>query len=318
LRHDMNEPALGTLERLAALSPKDGQAEADLAAAYAAHGELPKAEQAFHKALLLQPENVSAMVGLGNVYFKTERYDEAITILSQASERDGKAYEPLVLRARSYTHRKRYAEALGDLQRAQELGARDPEIEYYRAQAYRARGNEDEARRAMAAFKRARDQSNQSVEREREAGRLAVEGRRKADGGDLPGALALFEQAHTLDENNAAVLFRLAGLYFGTGQPAKAEESITQAVHLAPAEWDYHYLRGLIERAVGDQAAARDSLEAAVRLNPDAAEAHNQLGDLAMSRNDTQTAIREYTTALGLAPGEATYRTNLEAAKHSR
>jgi Flp pilus assembly protein TadD len=51
-----------------------------------------------------------------------------------------------------------------------------------------------------------------------------------------------------------------------------------------------------------------------VRLNPSAAEAHNQLGDLAMRRNDFTTAVQEFTRAAQLAPEESSYRRNIENA----
>ena len=51
-----------------------------------------------------------------------------------------------------------------------------------------------------------------------------------------------------------------------------------------------------------------------MRLNPSAAEAHNQLGELAMRRSDFVTAIEEFSRAVQLSPNENTYRNNLENA----
>jgi tetratricopeptide (TPR) repeat protein len=178
-------------------------------------------------------------------------------------------------------------------------------------------GRAGDSQRALAEFQRLRDESNRNVESQRDAARITMEARRLVDAGDLPGAVALLEKARDLDRDSAPVRFRLAGLYFENRQYDKAEASIRDAIKLAPSQWDYHYLQGLIEKGVGQFGPARQSLETAVRLNPSAAEAHNQLGDLAMRRNDFTTAVQEFTRAAQLAPEESSYRTNLENANAS-
>ncbi|MDQ2712213.1 MAG: tetratricopeptide repeat protein [Acidobacteriota bacterium] len=315
LRHDMSDKALEVLQKLVALDKNDAGAAADLAAAYAAHNQFTEAEHFFGQALALEPQNVSAMVGLGNVDFKTERCEQAVDVLSRAIRLDRQAYEPFVLRARAYTRLKRYADALADFQTAIQLNARDPEIHYYLSQTYRLMGREDDSQRALAEFKRLRDESNRNLESQRDAARNATDARRLVDAGDLPGAIALLEKARDLDQNNAPVLFRVAGLYFENHQYDRAQASIRDAIKLAPSQWDYYYLQGLIEKGVGQFGAARESLETAVRLNPSVAEAHNQLGDLAMRHNDFTTAVQEFSRAVQLAPQEATYRSNLENAR---
>jgi tetratricopeptide (TPR) repeat protein len=170
------------------------------------------------------------------------------------------------------------------------------------------------SQRELAEFKRLRDQSNQIVESQREAARLSLQARKLVDGGDLAGAIALLEQAREKDPNSAPLLFRLAGLYFEKQEYEPAQASINKAVALAPAQWDYHFLQGLIDAGLGHFEAAQQDLQTAVRLNPAAAEVHNQLGTLAMRRNDFREAMQEFSRAAELAPSENTYRANLEKA----
>ncbi len=314
LRHDMSDKALTVLQRLVALEKNDAGANADLAAAYAAHNQFAEAEHFFRQALALEPQNVSALVGLGNVDFKTDHCEQAVDVLSRAIRLNRQAYEPFVLRARAYTRLKKYAEALADFQTAIQLDARDPEIHYYLSLTYRLMGRQNDSERALAEFKRLRDESSRNLESQRDAARIATDARRLVDAGDLPGAVALLEKARDLDPKNAPVLFRLAGLYFENHQYDNAQASIRDAIKLAPSEWDYRYLQGLIEIGVGQFGPARESLETAVRLNPSVAEAHNQLGDLAMRRDDFTTAVQEFSRAVQLAPQEATYRSNFESA----
>jgi tetratricopeptide (TPR) repeat protein len=314
LRHDMSDEALAALQTLVALDKTDARATADLAAAYAAHGQLAEAQNLFEQAIVLDPRNVSALAGLGNLDFKNDRCSPAVDILSRAIRLDPRAYEPLVLRARCYTRLEKYRFALADFQHALKIAPDEPEIHYYLAQTYRAMGRANQAEQSLTEFKRVRDRSAQKVELQRDAARLTMDAKRRVEAGDLPGAVVLMERARDLDRASAPVRFRLAGLYFENHQFDKAEASIRDAIEIAPSQWDYHFLQGLIEKGEDQFDLARQSLERAVHLNPNAAEAHNQLGELAMRRNDFVAAVREFTRAAQLAPAEGSYRSNLEDA----
>ena len=228
LRHDMSYQALAVLQKLVGLDKNDARAAADLAAAYAAHGQFSEAERFFGQALSRDPSNVSALVGLGNLDFKTDRYAQAVEVTTRAIRLNPRAYEPLVLRARAYSRLKKYSAALTDFQTAVQLGARDPEIHYYLSQTYRSMGRGDDSQRALAEFTRLRNESERNVELQRDAARLTMDARRLVDAGDLPGAVALLEKARDMDRDSAPVLFRLAGLYFkiaNTTRPKPAFET---------------------------------------------------------------------------------------------
>jgi tetratricopeptide (TPR) repeat protein len=314
LQHDMSDRALPVLRNLVALDPKDSRATADLAAAYAAQNQFAEAEQFYGRALTLDPRNVSALIGLGNLDFKTDRNERAIEVLSRAIRLSPQAYEPRVMRGRCYSRLKQYSHALADFQAAVQMGASDPEIYYHLSQVYRAMGQAENSQRALAEYKRLRDQSEQGAESQRDAERLTMEARRLTDAGDVPGALVPLERARALNPESAPVLFRLAGLYFDTGQYEKAQASIRHAIKIAPSRWDYHYIQGLIEMSLGQFDSAEESLETSVRLNPSAADAHDQLGEIAMRRNDFTSAIQQFSRAAELAPQESRYRMNLENA----
>ncbi len=314
IRHDMSDQALTVLRKLVALDSKDSRAAADLAAAYAAHNQFTEAGQFYEKALALDSHNVSALAGLGNVEFKTGRDQPAIEVLSRAIRLDSRAPEPLILRGRCFTRLKQYPRALVDFKAAIQMGASDPEIFYYLAQTYRAMNRVADSQKALAEYKRLRDLSDSAAESRREAARLSMEARHLVDSRDLPAAVALLERARAMDPQSAPILFRLAGIYFENGQYEKAEAGIQDAIKLAPSQWDFHYLAGLIEIGVAQYDSARRSLETAARLNPSAADPHNQLGDLALRRNDLSTAVEEFGRAVQLAPEDAAYRKRLEDA----
>ena len=317
LRHDMSEKALAALEKLATFDKNNAAVEADLAAAYAANNRLDEAGKTFDRALSLDPRNVSALVGIGNVYFKTGHYQESVRVLTRAIALNPHAYQPLVLRARCYARLNRNQDAITDLQKSIKLAGHKAEIEYYLAQTYRATGREDEAQKSLALFRQWRNESDRSAEAQRDAARMMREAQQLVRGGDVSGAVKVLERALDASPGNAPVLFRLAGVYFTNHQDQKALASIHEAITVAPAQWDYHYLQGLIEEGVGEFDRAHDSLEIAVRLNPAVAEAHNQLGGLAMRRRDFVAAQREFQEAVRLAPQEALYRSNLETAQQN-
>ncbi|MDQ6663186.1 MAG: tetratricopeptide repeat protein [Acidobacteriota bacterium] len=315
LRHERNERAIVRLEKLVAIEQEDAQAHADLAAAYAGTGNLSKARGQFQEALKLHPGNASALMGLGNADIKMGQTDEAISLLKKAAKADPLAYAPRFLLASAYNSQSRFAEALAECNEALRLGAVDPEVYYHLARAYRGLGREDDARKALALFSTLRLQSKDAVEAKREAARLIGQAKPLVDEGKLPDAISLLERASGLDPKNPQVAFRLAGLYYDTRQYEAARQFARRAVAIAPAEWLYHYLLGLIENASGRLDPAHDSFETAVRLNPSAADAFNQLGNIAMSRQDFVEAKQNFEKASLLDPRETTYQVNRDAAK---
>ena len=94
-----------------------------------------------------------------------------------------------------------------------------------------------------------------------------------------------------------------------------ARLQVSEAILLAPSEWLYHYLLGLVEQADGNFDRARESLETAVRLNPSAVDALNRLGNLAMARQDYTEAVRQFKKASQLKPRERAYQQNLKTAE---
>jgi len=315
LRLEKNEKALASLQRLVEIEPNDTQARSDLGAAFAATGNLEKAREQFQQALQLQPNNASALEGLGNVHLKLGENEEAVSLLNRAAKADPSAYEPRARLAAAYIIQRRYANAVTECNEALRLGGTDPEIYYHLAKAYGGLGREEEARKALTRFSAMRAQSNNESGARREAAQLIEQAKPLVEEGNLSGAIALLEKGYPLDPTNPQLLFRLAGLYFDTRQYESALRYAQAAISAAPSEWLYHYLLGLIQKSSGELASAHKSLETAVRLNPLAADAFNQLGDLAMRGKDFEEAIRNFESAARLEPHVMAYRLNLQAAQ---
>jgi tetratricopeptide (TPR) repeat protein len=315
LRHERNERAIGKLEKLVAIEKDNAQARSDLGAAYAGTGNLDKAQEQFHEALKLQPGNTSALMGLGNVYLKAGQNEKAVALLTEVAKAEPRSYEPRFLLASAYNALARYSDAVIAGEEALRLGGTDSEIYYHLAKAYRGLGRTEEQRKALERFSELRARSDREGEARREAGRLIEEAKPLVDAGKLRDAISLLERAYSLDRRNPQVVFRLAGLYYDTQQNQAARRYVAEAIALAPSEWRYHYLLGLVEKAAGRPDAARDSFETTVRLNPSAADPFNQLGNLAMGNHDFAGASRYFEKAARLDPDEQAYQLNLNAAR---
>ncbi len=315
LRHERNERAVAKLERLVALQPNDAQAHSDLGAAYAGTSNLDKAREQFEQTLKLLPGSASALVGLGNVLLKTGHVEDALGKLIEAIKVEPLAYEPHFLLASAYNTLGRYSESLAECNESLRLGGTSSEVYYHLARAYRGLGRPDDASKALERFSALRSEAGREVEGSREAARLMIQAKPLVDEGKLFEAIAILERAVRLDSKSPQVLFRLAGLYYDTRQFDRARENVRAAINLAPSEYLYHYLSGLIDKDSGRLNAARTSFETAIRLNPSAADGFNQLGNLAMTQRIFVEAIKYFEKAVQSDPKEPAYRLNLQVAR---
>ena len=315
LKHEMNEQAIDVLQSLVKLEPKNSQARSDLGAAYAGLFKMEEAQSNFQAALRIDPNNPSALVGLGHIELKAEHNEEAIRNLDKAIEVAPQRYEPYYLRGTAYSSAGRYADAIDDFQHTLRLGGKDPEIYYHLSKAYKVVGRGRESEQALAQFSALRQQANDKTESLREAARLTQQAKASVDRGNLPDAIAALEKARKLEGDTPQTLFRLAGLYYDSNQYELALQDVRMAIQLAPSDWSYYYLLGLIEINSSKPKEAQKSLETAVQLNPSAADAFCQLGNLAMQQKDYQQAIQRFQEASRLQPDEPLYRANLERAE---
>ena len=111
--------------------------------------------------------------------------------------------------------------------------------------------------------------------------------------------------------------FRLASLQYDLQRYDLARNYAQEAITLAPSEWLYHYLLGLVELASRRWQPSRSSLDIAARLNPSAAEVHNALGQVALREDDPRRAIESFERAVELDPEQPAYRLNLESARRA-
>jgi len=314
-RAKQNAKVTAALEILVKKEPADAQVHADLGAAYFTTGDLDAAEREFKIAFQLNPKSSTALLGQANILLRKGEEDKAIDLLRKVVSLAPSSYEPRYLLGSAYNRLNRFPEAAVELEAAIRLGAAEPEVYYHLARAYGGSGRADKRSAALAKFAELSRQAKADTEARRQAAKLVDQARSLVESGDLPGALTRMQQARDLRPQDDGILFRLASLEYDLTHYDKAREAMEEALALAPSEWVYHLLAGLIEGRSGHLDAARRSLAVAIRLNPSAADAHNALGEVAMRQGDTVSAEASFKKATELDPNQAAYRTNLENAR---
>src|SRR5262249_8655864 len=156
-------------------------------------------------------------------------------------------YRPHFLLGSAYNHMERYSDAVAELETALRLGSNDAEVYYQVARAYGKLGRQDDRRQALARFSELTRRSQESLERERNVVELLQRARTQVESGDLRAAAVSLEEARVLRPADDKILSRLAGLHFDLKQLDLARNYAQEAIVLAPSEWLYHYLLGLVE-----------------------------------------------------------------------
>jgi tetratricopeptide (TPR) repeat protein len=88
-------------------------------------GDLAKSEQAFEKALSVDPQHLKSLVNLSRVFIDQKRYDEAIGRLTRAADIDPESVEVYRLLGRTHHNQGKRDEAVDAYRRAIELNELD-------------------------------------------------------------------------------------------------------------------------------------------------------------------------------------------------
>jgi arylsulfatase A-like enzyme/Tfp pilus assembly protein PilF len=127
---------------------------------------------------------------------------------------------------------------------------------------------------------------------------------------DAQGARDAFEKALQLFPNHAPSLAALASLAFEDDETVRGDSLLALALQADPFDPEANFRRGWRARQQHDLLTARQSYERAVRVNPEYAQAHSNLGNVYLDMGQTQLALRGYENALALDYETASLRTN--------
>ena len=213
----------------------------------------------------------------------------------------------------------RHSDAVGHLERAIALYPEFAAAHYAIARAYRALGRREDAEAALGRHARHGAQwpavedpvlAGVSALRE-DAGALVQRGVKRAETGDIEGAIAAHVAALARDPSFAQAHANLIGLYGRVRNWEKAAEHyrtvVKLAVNVSDAHYDYGVLLGLQEQ----WDAAAEAYRQALALNPQHAQARNNLGQILERQKNLDLAAAEYRRAVDSQPTLRIARFNL-------
>lgn len=235
------------------------------------------------------PEFPPASILLGIVRVKTQRLEEAISLLSHAHRRFPDIFEAALWLGIAYRSAKRPAEALAPLRQAARLNPSAGVLSTL-GLCYL---DLNEGMKAVGAFTRAASHEPRNGQHAHNLGSAYVAL------GEPEKALEAFERAHKLSPNSVPTLVRLAQIYLELGDSAAGVRAFRQAYDLEPST-----ARGMIQlaralREEGQPEEAEAVLRAAVEREPDSVDtlelASNllqQLGRFAEAEAAIEVAIK--------------------------
>lgn len=121
-------------------------------------------------------------------------------------------------------------------------------------------------------------------------------------------AIRLWTIAAARNPRNGLIWQRIGFARLAEGDPGTAAGDFSKAVALDPALWRAHLGAGLAAEALADLPAAQRHLDAALGLQPSAAEALGHSARIALRLGHEQRARREAGAALVLAPTSSVAR----------
>ena len=148
------DAALDAYQQALALSPMTAEPHYNMGLVYLKKGDLPRALKAFKRAIAINAEWGDAYTGLGEVYLKQGDLGQADRAYKQATRlnpnRDPSAILGL---GKVYARQERWDEAITAVEKAIEIQIDNTEAHYQLAQIYIKRGEKQKAASAMAFFK---------------------------------------------------------------------------------------------------------------------------------------------------------------------
>ena len=270
--------------------PNDGRLQYWLGRALAASSDQRSlAQQAFRRAMELQPDNLDAYVALAELLIQLQRNDAAEQVLNEARARvpDDAAIHRALAHGRL---------ARGDLAGAEtelrEALRRDPDdirTHFALGDVQRRQGRLDEAERSLDHVARV-DPAY--------PGLSMLRGQVAESQGRLPQALATFREALARDSTNIDLINRVAATLVLLGNYGDADQMLRSAVVDHPTNAETQYLMGRAKLGAGNYQDSMHYLDRALELNPQradymayAAEAHQRLGDIARAMQFAERSI---------------------------
>lgn len=240
-------------------------------------GDLESAEKILQGVLDLVPGNPLALYNLATAYTREGRNDAAIEALKKALESDPRHFLSYYGLALIYQGAGRFEEAYEAYKQVVRWAPPDNPV------AVVSRNRVQAVEALLKTFAAKQDARN-----------AFLKGNQLAGQGDLEGALAQYEKAIGLDDQNAFYHYNAGIVYFELKNYAEAFKAFKEAVRLKPDHVQSHFRLGLFYSASGFASRALDEFRAVIKYGtdePEVAEAKRRIESVLAEADRKQKGI---------------------------
>jgi len=208
----------------------------------------------------LKPDDITAHVGIGQVYEAQEEWEKAIAAYTKAIHLGPDSIEGYQARARVYYKQGDYERSLSDWDKVIELKPDYITAHVGIGQVYEA---QEEREKAIAAYQRAIEIDPKLLLPYVSLGNLY------RDLGEVEAAIDAYERAVALRPDSVYTYIALGKLYEEQGRVEEAVAIYKKATNVQPDRYDPHVLLGKLYETQGNMKAAIEEYGIALELNPD-------------------------------------------------
>ena len=243
-----NAAAFDLLRHCQELNPKAPEVYYFLAQYYSALKDTEKSVACFKQAAALQPDNVTYMETLAQIYIRQQDFAQAIPVVEKIYERDKERLDLLEMLFQLYQQENRNDKAVEVLNRIEAIDGKNERISMAKSELYTRQGNK---KGAIAEIKALADKYPNDLNY------LALYGETMMMNGQVKKALKVYDRILEQEPDNNRVLMSLRTYHQAQGHREVAD-SLTERVLLnanATSEERMHLLRQEIaanEQAEGD------------------------------------------------------------------
>jgi tetratricopeptide (TPR) repeat protein len=295
------------LKTLAAIDPGSAAVQVTLGAFYVLKSDNGKARAAYEKALAIDPVNTDALTGVTVLDVTEKKPADAHRRLDAALAKQPDSMPLLLVASRTFFTMEDYARTEKVLRHAVEIDPSNVMANAQLGQLYIAQNRIDEA---IIKFEDLAKRDPKSVVAHTMSGMLLNSQHKRAeakkhyeqalsiderspvaannlawmyveDGGNLDVALQLAQTAKSVSPDSGDINDTLGWIYYKKGLVSQAVSALKESVGKQPDNVTFKYHLGFALAKSGDSAAARQTLETALKLDPKSGQADEARAALA-------------------------------------
>ncbi|MDE0102314.1 MAG: tetratricopeptide repeat protein [Bryobacterales bacterium] len=310
-RHTGNRgEALAILERAAREFPSNSLVRFNLGSLLGELGRHDEAANALRAGLELEPNHAEARLTLAKVLVQSHQYAAGLSEIDRYANLVGnlfQGFEGHYVRGLALRRLDRPAEAEKELRRAVEIDPGHVDTLFNLGALLEQAGATQEA---AAYLRKAADLEPENPDIRYRLGKLLLKlGESDAGGAELAAFQQFRERAQ--QQSRLSVLMRQAAQHMNTGDPEQAKDLYQEVIRLDPDHAEAHANLGVAYEALGQGPSAQAMFRKATEIRPDYAEAHLNLGLKLAENEQFEDALWSISEAVRLAPDHITARQGL-------